>query len=241
MINDKLHIFNEEKALSQGFTGFMLTEIINEGNAANIALSGGNTPKTLFDYWSNNYSDKIPWDAIRLFWVDERCVPPDDEMSNYGMTKEHLLNRIEMPSNNIFRIHGENDAEDEVRWYSEILHSELPQNSNVPELDLIMLGLGEDGHTASIFPDRIDLWESGENCVATTHPDTDMKRISMTGKVINNARNIAFLVTGKSKAERVRDIIKSRDFLRNEYPAARVSPKNQQIHWFLDEDAASLL
>lgn len=241
MIEDKLHIFKDSQALSQGFTGFLLTEVLKEEQTTSIALSGGSTPKVLFDYWSENYSDKMPWDNIIFFWGDERCVPPDNSMSNFGMTKDHLFDRVNIPVNNIYRIHGENDPDEEALWYSNVLNNELESNSDIPEFGLVILGLGDDGHTASIFPHQIKLWDSSENCVVATHPETGMKRISITGKVINNAQNIAFLVTGKGKAEKVRDIIKKRESFSDKYPAAKVSPKNQEIHWFLDEEAANLL
>jgi len=241
MIKDELHIFKDSIALCQGFTGFLLTDVLADNQEINIALSGGSTPKVLFDYWSEEYADKMPWESFKLFWGDERCVTPDDEMSNYGMTKKHLFDKIDIPFNNIFRIHGENDPEGEAIWYSEVLNDVIRQNNDAPEIDLIILGLGDDGHTASIFPNQINLWDSKNNCVVAKHPDTKMKRVSITGRVINNAKNIAFLVAGQNKAEKVKEIIRERKKFINLYPAARVSPKNQTIHWFLDEDAAGLL
>lgn len=196
-----------------------------------IALSGGSTPKALFDYWTENVT-LIPWEKIHFFWGDERCVPPEDEMSNYGMTKKHLFDKVSVPSQHIFRIHGEEDPGKEAKRYGKI----IPEH-----FDLIILGLGDDGHTASIFPGQISLWDSPDNCIIASHPDTSMKRVSISGKVINNAENVVFLATGKNKAEKVYDIIRNRQQYMNQYPAAKVQPASGNLYWFLDEEAGSKL
>lgn len=240
MIKDKIHVFTNTTTLSEGFTRFIINDVCNGGDI-NIALSGGSTPKSIFDYWSQQQDIKLPWKHLRLFWGDERCVPPDNEMSNYKMTKDHLLNYVVIPEDNIFRIHGENKPADEAVFYSDVLDHELPQENSVPRFDLVMLGLGDDGHTVSIFPHEIELWNSPMNCVVAHHPESGMQRVSITGKIVNNARHVAFLATGKNKAEKVKAIIEARNKNINTYPAARVAPKGQILHWFLEEEAASLL
>lgn len=222
-----VHLYNTRTELNEGFTAFML-RLLEDKPLITVALSGGSTPQSLFDYWATERRGDIPWHKIRFYWGDERCVPPSDEMSNYGMTKKHLLDPVGMPAGNIFRIIGENDPQAEAARYGSILPDAF---------DLIMLGLGEDGHTASIFPGSIQLWDSPANCVVAAHPDTGMLRVSFTGKVINSAHYVAFLATGKSKAGKVDAILRhpSADAVR--YPAARVAPSSGKLYWFLDKEA----
>ena len=219
-----------------------LKSVLNENNGTiSIALSGGNTPKALFDFWVAQHKNDIDWNKIKFFWGDERCVPPNDEQSNYKMTKEHLFDFLPIPEKNIFRIKGEDDSELEAKRYSEILQNELDSVGGVPSFDIVMLGMGDDGHTASIFPNRIDLWESPEICLVASHPQSGQKRVSLSGKTINAAQNVAFLVTGKNKAEKVKAIIENRTEAEKVYPAAKVAPISGNLLWFLDEEAANLL
>jgi len=241
MIKDDIRIYKDLTSLSEGFTRFLIEDVIKFNGEPSISLSGGSTPKVIFDYWSKNYKIALPWDKIKFFWGDERIVPPDENMSNYGMTREHLFDNVEIPQNNIFRIHGENEAREEAVWYSDILRDYLPMENEIPTFDLVMLGLGDDGHTVSIFPNQIDLWNNPDICTVAVHPESGMERVTITGKVVNNARNVVFLVTGKGKAEKVRDIIHHREEFLSKYPAALVSPRSQRLYWFMDEEAASLL
>ena len=201
----------------------------------NISLSGGSTPKALFDYWAKVKQEPGYWQRIRLFWGDERCVLPNDEMSNYGMAKEHLLDKIPIPAENIFRIMGENDPEQEAIRYAEVIDREATS------LDLVLLGLGDDGHTVSIFPSSIKLWKKTAVCVVNSHPDSGMKRVTITGRVVNAAKYVVFLVTGSSKAAKVGEIIRHRKECLDKYPAARVHPASGNLLWLLDTEAASLL
>lgn len=223
----KINVYDDQEHLNEGFTAFVLA-LLNEKEAVNICLSGGSTPKAVFDYWSRVYKSVIPWSKIFFYWGDERCVPPTDELSNYGMTKKYLLDNIKIPEGNIFRIHGEDDPEKEAVRYGNILPSRF---------DLIILGIGEDGHTASIFPDNIRLWDSDARCVVSVQPETQIKRVTITGKVINSAENVAFLATGNKKAEIVRNILYDYQNYINQYPAARVHPGSGNLFWFLDHNA----
>lgn len=241
MMNESINIYKDAIALSEGFTSFLKAEM-EERDSLSISLSGGSTPKVLFKYWADNYNKSIDWERISFFWGDERCVPPDDPMSNYGMTKELLFDKIErIDESKIYRIQGESTITDEIRRYEILMNKQLPKEDGIPSFDIMMLGMGDDGHTVSIFPDQITLWDSKDNCVMAEHPETKMKRISMTGRVVNNSRNIAFLVTGKSKAEKVKEIIEQRDRFIDLYPAARVNPVHGNLYWFLDEEAATYL
>jgi 6-phosphogluconolactonase len=154
------------------------------------------------------------------------------------MTKAHLLSKIEMPAENIFRIKGENDPETEAKRYSEVLKKQLPIVDGLPQFDLVILGMGDDGHTASIFPYEIVLWDAEAYCAVATHPESGQKRVGLTGGIINNAKTVAFLVTGADKAEKVEEIIGQRSGYKK-YPASKVSPKSGELLWFLDRKAAA--
>jgi len=236
----EIRIFDTQPQLNQAFTDW-LKEIARNKDCVNIALSGGSTPKSLFDEWSMNHRDDIDWDRIRFFWGDERCVPPDDEQSNYKMTREHLFDKLSIPENHIFRIHGEDDPDAEAQRYAEVLRNELPIVGGVPVFDVVMLGMGDDGHTASIFPDQLSLWNSDQLCVVGTHPQSGQKRVSLTGKVINHAQYVALLVTGENKAEKVVEIIENPQEAAKKYPAAQVQPESGNLVWFLDRTAAQKL
>ena len=235
-----IQIYNSLQSLNESFTEWF-KEIIDENDYITVALSGGSTPKSLFNYWSTLPSGEINWNKVKFFWGDERCVPPNDSDSNYKMTKDHLFDNIEIPKGNIFRIMGENNPTEEAKRYSDLLNKELEVRNNVPTFDIVILGMGDDGHTASIFPHEIELWNSDYNCVAATHPDSGQKRVSITGKVINSAKNVAFLVTGDNKAEKVKEIIENPEESEKKYPAALVQPDSDNLCWYLDEKAASLI
>lgn len=223
--------------LVKSFTEFFENQIIETKRPFHVALSGGNTPKAWFDYLAKDNTAKIPWGNIHFYWGDERSVPPDHPESNFGMTKKHLFDHVPVPENNIHRICGECIPEDAAIAYSKHLAVSLPL-SGTPQFDLVILGMGDDGHTASIFPHEIDLWDSDDLCVVATHPVTGQRRISLSGRMINNARHVAFLVAGSGKAEKVSAILNEAPES-VKYPAALV--KTKMTHWFLDRDAASLL
>lgn len=235
-----IRVYEDIGSLNEGFTELLL-HLLSLYPTVHIALSGGSTPQVIFDYLSDHHQTSIPWERIFFFWGDERCVPPDDKMSNYRMTNEHLLSRVEaIPKGNVFRILGENDPEQEAHCYGQLLDEQLPQQNNLPCFELVMLGLGEDGHTVSIFPDQIALWDNPNNCVVAKHPDTGMKRVTITGQIVNNARHVAFLVTGRNKAEKVEEIL-TRSAASADYPATLVQPSDGILYWLLDKEAGGKL
>ncbi|MFX0556748.1 6-phosphogluconolactonase [Maribacter sp. CXY002] len=233
----ELNIYKDKQEVAQKFSKY-LKDFVAGKDAIHIALSGGSTPKIVFDVLADLYAEEINWDTIHFYWGDERCVPPRDDDSNYKMTVEHLLSKIQIPEGNIHRIKGENKPEDEAGRYSEVLEENLPLANYVPQFDLVILGMGDDGHTASIFPHEIDLWDASQNCVVAVHPESGQKRVSITGKIINNAKEVVFLVTGAGKSEKVRIITKKEQGF-EVFPASLVSPASKRLLWFLDEDAAS--
>lgn len=233
----EIQIFNSLKELNESFTEWF-KEVISSEKQITVALSGGTTPKSLFDYWSSLPENEIDWSKIKFFWGDERCVSPDNSESNFKMSKDHLFNNINIPEENIYRIKGENNPTEEATRYGELLNSELSQQNGTPIFDIVILGMGDDGHTASIFPHEIELWDNQNNCVTATHPVSGQIRVSLTGKVINAAKNVAFLVTGSNKAEKVKEIIEQPEVAEKKYPAALVQPDSDNLYWYLDEAAA---
>ncbi len=233
------HIYKDNPAVAAAFTEW-LVDWLNGRQRTTLALSGGSTPKLLFQLLAEKYADQIDWSGIHLFWGDERCVPPDHADSNYGMTKALLLDHINIPATNIHRIKGEEAPAAEAIRYGQEIQSVVSAVDGRPAFDLILLGMGGDGHTASIFPHEMHLLEDTAICGVATHPESGQHRITINGPIINHAYLIAFLVTGGGKAEKVQVILERRaDF--EAYPAAHVRPKDGITHWFLDEAAATLL
>ncbi|MDQ3021182.1 MAG: 6-phosphogluconolactonase [Bacteroidota bacterium] len=239
----KVKIFDTPHELSDSFAAEFkkgCDEVISNKGTFNIAISGGSTPKLLFEVLAKDYKNKIDWMKVNIFWVDERCVPPDDEESNFGMTKKILLNKVSLPESNVHRIFGENEPQKEAIRYSEIIKYNLNFKNGFPVFDLILLGVGDDGHTASIFPDQMKLLNSKNICGVAIHPVSRQKRITLTGKIINNAERIYFLVTGKSKAIIISEILNKKDgYLK--YPAAHINSDSGNVSWYLDKDAAGLI
>lgn len=238
----KTKVFDNLNDLNKDFT-LWLKEILAKKESISIALSGGSTPKSLFSYWSKNHADDIDWKKIKFFWGDERCVWPNDDDSNYKMAKDHLFDHVPVNPENIYRIRGENDPYKEARSYEEVLRNELEETNElgVPQFDIIMLGMGDDGHTASIFPHEMNLWDSSNLCVVATNPTTRQMRVSLSGKTINAAKNVVFLVTGAPKAKKVQAVIENNEEAQSKYPAAKVQPNSGNLIWFLDGYAGKLL
>ncbi|SHI96847.1 6-phosphogluconolactonase [Pseudozobellia thermophila] len=234
----ELKIYKDKNEVAEAFSSFFSKQV-NGSNEFHVALSGGSTPKIVFDVLAREFGASIDWRKVHFYWGDERCVAPSDDQSNYKMTVDHLFSKIEVPEGNIHRIKGENAPKDEADRYAGVLETNLPKSNGLPQFDLVILGMGDDGHTASIFPHELDLWHSEKLCEVAVHPDSGQKRVTITGSVINNAETVAFLVTGGGKAEKVAEILGQKGGYR-EYPANLVAPKSGKLLWFLDEPAAAL-
>ena len=232
--------FKDKIELADSFCKELL-KLNLEQDLLNLALSGGSTPKVIFQTLAEKYKSKIDWNRINLFWGDERCVSSQSDESNYGMTKKYLLDYIDIPQKNVHPVDGNNNPENEAIRYSDEIKKIVPLKNGFPKFDLVMLGIGEDGHTASIFPDQMNLLESDKICEVAVHPETEQKRITLTGKVINNAKRIIFLVTGESKAEIMKLLFEVDESKMKKYPAANINPKNGELNFFLDQKAAQLL
>ncbi len=236
-------IFPTPAGLADGFAKELTDLIKNYGKKkkfVSIAVSGGNTPKLVFSVLAEKYSGSVDWNNVKLFWVDERCVPPDDDESNYGMTEKILLSKINIPPDQIFRMRGEADPLKEAKRYSDLIRHHVIHKNDSPVFDIIILGMGEDGHTASIFPGDEKLFSETKNCAVAVHPSTGQKRITVTGKVINNSRSVFFLVTGSNKSRIVYEIYRNSEDSRL-FPASHVKVPGGKITWFLDYESGKYI
>jgi 6-phosphogluconolactonase len=229
-------IYKDKNEVAQKFSEFF-ADSVDGKEVFHVALSGGSTPKVVFDVLASDFKDTIDWSKIHFYWGDERCVPPTDDQSNYKMTVAHLFSKIEVAEENIHRILGEAESTREAYRYANLLEINLDRINDIPQFDLVILGMGDDGHTASIFPHEIELWDATEHCVVATHPESGQKRITITGQVINAAKEVVFLITGDGKAEKVREVVQKEGNFKT-YPASLVAPTSGKLTWFLDQAAA---
>jgi 6-phosphogluconolactonase len=209
-----------------------------------VALSGGKTPRLLYDTLARETAagTSIPWKGMHLFWGDERSVPPGHPDSNYRMVQESLLDRIDLPAGQVHRIPtGAGSAADAAaRYESELRSFFAPAPGEAPRFDLILLGLGGDGHTASLFPGSAAVQESQRWVVAERVASLGSDRVSLTLPVINHAARVLFLVTGQDKAEALRSVLRGKDPV-DRLPARGVRPVNGTLLWLVDRSAARLL
>ncbi len=194
-----------------------------EGEYANIALSGGSSPSVLFSLWSGEYKEMILWERVRFFWVDERMVPPENKESNFGNAKRELLERVPLPAGSVHRIMGENDTAEEAVRYSKLVSSLLPVKEGFPVFDLVLLGIGEDGHTSSIFPGQEYLLDFPQPFAPSVNPYSGQPRVAMTGKTILLASKVAFYLNGSDK-QTILDKVMQKE-AQNLFPAAWILDK----------------
>lgn len=214
-------------------------EAVESRGRFSVALSGGSTPGVLYRLLAEApYRDQIPWKQIHLFWGDERCVPPQDPGSNFRLAEDALIAQVPIPSENVHRVLGELDPERAARAYVKEMEDFFcgPRT----RFDLVLLGLGDDGHTASLFPHSAALQETERLAMAVEarYGDRPAHRVTLTLRAINTARQIWFLVTGQAKAEIVRGVLEGRA---KGLPAQRVQPTAGELTWLLDAAAASQL
>lgn len=209
-------------------------------NVFTVAISGGTTPVLMNRLLAKEpYSSKVPWDKIHIFWVDERCVPYSHPYSNYGTALKDLISKIPIPESNVHPMPVESSPEKG----SDIYQDELIQffglnHGGPPRFDLILLGIGKDGHTASLFPGQRALNEEERLVVSVKGGDPDVNRLSMTFPVLNNAREIVLLVSGKQKAHILRTVLENNQTF---FPAQKIQPVRGNVKWLIDRDAASML
>ena len=223
----------------------MASEAVQARGRARIAISGGSTPKTTFALLADRnepWRAHMPWDALDLYWVDERCVPPDHADSNYRMTREAMLDHVPLKPEQIHRIEGELDPEAAAaRYESELRNSFRLEGAETPRFDLVALGMGPDGHTASLFPHTDAIHELSRLSIANHVPQQkDSWRITLTWPVINHASSVFFLIAGSDKAAVLNEVLTG---ARNpeRLPSQLIWPASGILTLMLDKAAAALL
>jgi len=211
---------------------------------ARIAISGGSTPKAAFQLLadpSQPFLKRMPWDKLDLYWVDERTVPPDHAESNYRMTREAMLDRVPLKPEQVHRMEGELEPDVAASRYESLLRNTFRlEGAETPRFDLVQLGMGDDGHTASLFPHTAAIHEMGRLVTANQVPQKDTWRITLTWPVINQAASVFFLIGGQNKAELVKEVFTGpRDPER--LPSQLIWPSSGILTLILDRDAAALL
>ncbi|MCF7808449.1 MAG: 6-phosphogluconolactonase [Candidatus Marinimicrobia bacterium] len=203
-----------------------------------MAVSGGSTPAALFQTLHSNYADLALWQQVHIFWVDERCVKTSDPESNFGNAREMLL-KLGIPKKQLHPMYTGGSVTGACQFYEKLMKKHIPaQINDIPVLDLVLLGLGEDGHTASLFPGKDHHIETGLCCVAQ-HPNTGQWRISLSLRTINATKCVVFFVLGNNKAGVVAHILSRKDAA--ELPASLVNPAEGVIDWYVDHAAASAM
>ncbi len=226
---DKNKLIQESAAYITG----LIQDSLKVKDKCTFVLAGGSTPKDLYETLaSEKYRAVIDWSKVHVFWGDERCVPSDHLDSNYRMAKEALIDHIDISPENVIRIPAEKEPAEAAREYEETIKRFFGGTSQFPVFDIILLGIGEDGHTASLFPGTDALEEKKRWVTEVYVPKLDTYRVTLTFPVINNGMNVIFLVAGLSKAEIVRNILNKEGL---NYPAAYVEPVNGKLVYLIDE------
>jgi 6-phosphogluconolactonase len=228
------------EAAAQLFTDTAVKAVEARG-AVRIAISGGTTPKTMFGLLADPagpFLNRVPWDKLDLYWVDERCVPPDNAESNYRMTKEALLSKVPLPAERVHRMEGELEPEVAAARYESIIRNSFKlEGAETPTFDLVLLGMGDDGHTASLFPHTDALHELNHIVVPNHVPQKDTWRITLTWPVINQGREVAFLIEGAAKAQVLHDVLLG-PYQPETYPSQIIRPASGRLMFLLDVAAA---
>ncbi|MCW8329756.1 6-phosphogluconolactonase [Photobacterium sp. SDRW27] len=233
------HVFESSAQVVESLAKSLL-EYSQLGRPVHISLSGGSTPSQLFSYLANSeYAYTIAWHNLHFWWGDERCVAPDNEQSNYGQAKAQLFDHISIPAANIHRIRGEDFAALEAVRFAEEMRTAIPMQDDTPVFDWILLGMGTDGHTASLFPGQTD-YETTEIATIAAHPETRQIRVSKTAHLLASAKRLTYLVLGESKAPVLKQIADHAAEAAM-YPAAKVKSKLGITEWYLDSEAAKEL
>jgi len=245
--NTEVRIFTDAPALSRAAADEFTRaagDAVSKRGPFTVALAGGSTPKSIYSLLAADEAGStngLPWPQIHVFFGDERCVPPDHPDSNFRMASEALLRKVPIPSANIHRIRAELEAPAAAAEYEAELKSFFALRAGeFPRFDLIMLGLGTDGHTASLFPHTAALQVTSRLVCANQVPQLNVRRVTLTFPVLNAAAAVLFVVSGREKAEMLRHILQGDDSGR-QYPAQAVRPAPGHLLWMVDEAAASQL
>ncbi len=237
-----IHVLPDVKSLAEAAADQIITiadAAIKATDSFSLVLSGGVTPRPMYQLLATDaYKSRIDWEKVIIFWGDERCVPPDDDESCYKMARQTLLDHVPVLPNNIHRMRGEIRPDEAAAEYEALLRGIF--KSDRPRFDLILLGIGDDGHTASLFPRTNALHEEQRWVTENYVPAKQAWRITFTRPGINGAANIMFVVSGKNKAERLKQIT-SGEYQPYDLPAQLVKPTHGNLSWFIDAEAAAQL
>jgi 6-phosphogluconolactonase len=239
---NKIEIFQSPAELTEA-TGKFIIEAAKKAIDARgrfvISLSGGHTPEHLYSLLSKPpYADQVAWDKTFVFWGDERCVPSDNKQNNANMAKTLLLHHIDIPQENIFPVPVDLQPATAASQYEQTIKSFF--GNEAPCFDLILLGLGENGHTASLFPGTSVVHETNRLVKEVYVEEQKMFRITMTASLIDQADNIMFLIEGEGKAEILKTVLTG-DYMPDKYPAQLIKPVNGKLYWYIDNKAAAEL
>jgi 6-phosphogluconolactonase len=247
-IRAEYRVFDERDALNRAAAKHFVQGIqaaVTARGVARIAISGGNSPKPVFSLLANPnepYRETVPWDRLWIFWVDERCVPSGDPASNYGAARELLLDRVPLPPERAIRIEGERKPEEAADCYESAIRGHFRlEGAEVPIFDLVHLGMGPDGHTASLFPHTAALHEMGRLAVANEVPQQKQsQRVTLTWPVINAARDVFFLIDGADKADPLGHMLRG-PYEPETLPSQLIQPRTGRLLFLLDRAAAAQL
>jgi len=236
-----MHIFDDNRSFVDGSADFIAKSAagaIAERGRFTIALSGGGTPKQIYARLATaDYRGRIAWEKVHIFFGDERCVPPDDARSNYRMAREAWFDRAPIPAENIHRIHAEDAPELEALRYEQDIAG-LYRSARLPAFDLILLGMGDNGHTASLFPGTAALRETTRWVVAQYVEVLTTWRVTFTAPLINAARRVAFLAEGAGKAQMLWNVLEG-PYQPDVWPSQLIQPASGELHWLVDAAAAA--
>ena len=238
----QLHIFKDLPELSDHLAEWItnyITKTIKITGRFTWALSGGNTPKELYLLLGKSpYREKIDWEKLHIFWGDERDVPFDDPRNNAKMTFDTLLNHVPIPRQQIHIMRTDIGAEKSAAAYQKLLHEYFPATGK--SFDLNLLGMGEDGHTLSLFPGTPVIWESLAWTSAFYLPAQSMYRITLTKSIVNRSSCIIFLASGSNKSLALKEVLEG-PFRPDQFPSQVIQPESGELHWFIDQPAAASL
>lgn len=240
----KIKIYKDLQELSAAAARLFIenaTQAIATRGRFLTALSGGGTPKPLYELLAQApYRSQIRWDKVHVFWGDERCVPKEDPGNNYFQARQALLDHVPLPAENIHPVASELEPESAARDYAQVLRDFSTPPLTFPRFDLVLLGMGDDGHTASLFPNSPVDESLPVISVTANYQDRPARRVSLTPLVFNAAKQVIFIAVGKSKAERLASILNG-DYHPALLPAQRIRPDEGEVLWLVDEAAAEMI
>ena len=235
----KLHIFDNREIMSDNLAQWicdLIAETLKNQEFFSLVLSGGETPKLLYQKLaSEKYSSQINWNRINIFWGDERVVPYQDERNNAKMAFDILLDHVDIPATQIHKMRTDIETNFAVEEYRKLLHTFF--NSTAYSFDLVLLGMGDDGHTLSLFPGSHIIDENIHWVNSVYNEKQEMYRITLMPVIVNKAAHIAFMVDGSKKANVLQQVLEGK-YMPEKLPSQLIKPVPGELHWFLDEDAA---